>query len=175
MKTHPPSRPGERKPPLTPTLDQPDVLALQTAAETIHELAEVSRMLKNVTTVLEKWIHRASGTHDLTMSHWLVLVHMLNRSTCKQVDLRSATGIAPAYLSRLLDELVGQGLLRRHRSLSDRRQILLAPTASGRAMTRVLLTSTRQLVTNAQRRAIADLGSSLALVDVALGFPGSIR
>jgi DNA-binding MarR family transcriptional regulator len=175
MKAHRSSKSGERMPPLLPMTDQPEGSALQTAAGMIHEVADVSRMLKNVTAELERLIHQASGTDELTMSHWLVLLHMFNRSTCKQVDLRSSTGIAPAYLSRLLDELVGKSLLRRHRSLTDRRQILLAPTASGKDMTRVLLTSIGDLITCARRGAIARLGSSLADVDAVLNLPGSAR
>jgi DNA-binding MarR family transcriptional regulator len=72
-----------------------------------------------------------------------------------------ATGIGPAYLSRLLDELVVQGMLRRQRSPWDRRQILLALTAQGKKMTYQLLTSTNERITQTQRGAMADLGSWL--------------
>jgi DNA-binding MarR family transcriptional regulator len=142
-------------------MDRQENQELQTATEILCEAAEVSRTLRNATALLEKFVRVASGPGHLTLSHWLVMAHMLNKPTRKQVDLKMATGIGPAYLSRLLDELVVQGMLRRQRSPWDRRQILLALTAQGKKMTYQLLTSTNERITQTQRGAMADLGSWL--------------
>ena len=161
MKTHFSDKAGESKSAQPRVPSQKEIAALQIAMEAIHEIAEIGRLLRNTTALLESMIHLAAGTGELTSSHLLVLVHLLPKSNCKQVDLKSATHIGPAYLSRLLDELVHQGLLRRHRSLSDRRQILLTLTERGKEATRHLLVSMSELMTNKKHAAIVDLGSSL--------------
>jgi DNA-binding MarR family transcriptional regulator len=131
------------------------------AAETIYKMAEVSRVLKSATSTLEEVMHRAAGTNELTLMHGLVLVHLSRGTSCKQVDLKSATGIAPAYLTKLIDELVIRGLVHRNRSSWDRRQIILALTMSGRDTASHLLTSLNALTSETQRHAIEELGLSL--------------
>jgi DNA-binding MarR family transcriptional regulator len=134
---------------------------LQDAGKTIHAMATLSRELKHATATLEKIAHAASGTNDLTLLHWLVLVHLSSKSPCKQTDLKSTTYIAPAYLTRLLDELTDRGLVRRHRSSQDRRQILLALTPEGRESAHQLLISLGELVDGEQRGAISNLVTCL--------------
>lgn len=140
---------------------QQETLALQRASETIRGVAELSHALRNASATLEKIVSVTAGMTHLTLAHGLVLAHLMDKSTSKQADLRSATGIGPAYLSKLLDELAGQKLLRRHRSSTDRRQILLAPTTLGTEVTRRLLLAVSELVTQSHRALIADLSSSV--------------
>jgi hypothetical protein len=106
MKAHFSNKPGEKESSSVRVTHKKDRLEPPSTTETIHEVAEVSRALRNATAVLENFVHTASGKSDLTLSHWLVMVSVLNKPTCKQVDVKSATSISPAYLSRLLDELV---------------------------------------------------------------------
>ncbi|WP_196240320.1 MarR family winged helix-turn-helix transcriptional regulator [Dyella choica] len=110
---------------------------------------------------MERLVRLASGSSDLTLAHWLVLVHLSKTSSCKQADLKSATGFAPAHLTKLLDELVDRRLVHRHRSSWDRRQILLASTGTGRETARKLLLSLSQLAGKARVEAIESLSSSL--------------
>lgn len=134
----------------------------QAAAETIYKVAEVTRTLKRATHVMETWVHSASGTNEqLTMSHWLVLVRLSSAPTCKQTELKCDTKIAPSHLTRLIDDLARQGLVRRHRSSSDRRQILLALTEQGRAAALGLLASLNDVTRPTQLNAIEHLGTSL--------------
>jgi DNA-binding MarR family transcriptional regulator len=135
--------------------------AMLATAGTIYRMAEISRVLRSVTSALEKLMHAASGSNDLTLMHCLVLVHLSRSATCKQVELKSATGIAPAHLTRLVDELVHQGLVGRHRSSWDRRQLNLALTAQGRETALHLLASLKELTDQTQLDAIEHLGSSL--------------
>lgn len=104
----------------------------QSAAETMHKVAAVSRNLKSAGSALEKIVHTASGGSDLTLAHWLILVHLSRARTRKQGELNAETGINAGYLTRLLDELEGKSMVRRRRSTEDRRQILLTLTDRGR-------------------------------------------
>ncbi|GFZ97253.1 MarR family winged helix-turn-helix transcriptional regulator [Dyella caseinilytica] len=134
--------------------------ALQAAKTTIRNVAEVSRSLKNAAAAIERLVHLAAGTTDLTIAHYLILVHLSQTTTCKQVDLKYDTGIAPAYMTRLLDELTERGLVRRHRSSSDRRQVLLALTTMGRDLATRFLTSLGEFFDQARLDAINSIGSS---------------
>jgi DNA-binding MarR family transcriptional regulator len=144
---------------------------VQTSAETIYKVAEVARTLKYATHAIEKMVHLAAGTNEqLTLLHWLVLARLSSKPTCKQLELKSDTRIAAAYLTRLLDDLVAEGLVRRHRSSSDRRQILLALTERGSNATLELLASLNDVTQPSQLNAIEHLGASLEqFVSLAVG------
>lgn len=129
--------------------------------EAFYKMAEVSRVLKSATSTIEKFAHLASGTSEFTLMHCLVMVHLSRAPTCKQTDLKSATGISPAHLTKLVDELTLRGLVSRHRSSADRRQIILALTAPGRETALHLLASLHELADKTQREAIEKLGASL--------------
>ncbi|GLQ50631.1 MarR family winged helix-turn-helix transcriptional regulator [Dyella flava] len=135
--------------------------ALQDACKGILTMARLGRELRNATNALEKTVHAASGTDDLTLLHWAVLAHLACESSSKQLDVKSTTGIAPAHLTRLLDELTDRRLVRRHRSPSDRRQIVLALTQAGRESARRLLTSLGERIDQTQLDAMNCLGLSL--------------
>jgi DNA-binding MarR family transcriptional regulator len=137
-------------------------VSAQTATETIYKVAEVARTLKCATHAMERVVHVVSGTNEhLTLLHWLVLARLSSTPTCKQMELKSDTKIAAAYLTRLLDDLVREGLVRRHRSSSDRRQILLTLTERGRTATMELLTTLNDIARPSQLNAIEHLGASL--------------
>jgi DNA-binding MarR family transcriptional regulator len=134
----------------------------QMAEEAIYKVAEVARALKCATHAMEKWVHLAAGTNEhLTLSHCLILVRLSSTQTCKQIELKSDTKIAATYLTRLLDDLTREGLVRRHRSSSDRRQILLALTEQGRSAALNLLASLTDVAQPSQLSAIEHLSISL--------------
>jgi DNA-binding MarR family transcriptional regulator len=134
---------------------------LQAASGIIHKMADLSRELKHATATLEKILHDASGSNALTLLHGVVLATLWNTSPCKQVDLKAITSIAPAYLTRLVDELVDQRLVHRHRSSWDRRQIILALTGPGKESAYRVLTSLSQSMNETHVSAITDLRLSL--------------
>ncbi|XRD81891.1 MarR family transcriptional regulator [Dyella halodurans] len=132
------------------------------AADTIYKVAEVARSLRRASQVMEKWVHLATAANEqLTMSHWLVLVRLSMAPTCKQADLKSDTKIAASHLTRLIDDLARQGLARRHRSSTDRRQVHLTLTEEGKSAARELLASLNEFTQSSQLNAIEDLGPSL--------------
>ena len=111
----------------------------QTAAETMHKIAAVSRSLKSTGSAIEKIVQTAAGGGDLTLAHWLILVHLSRTRTCKQGELNAETAITTGYLTRLLDELEAKSMICRRRSTEDRRQILLSLTDRGRDAALALL------------------------------------
>jgi DNA-binding MarR family transcriptional regulator len=109
------------------------------AAKSMRKVAAVSRNLKRASSAIEAIVQSASGGNDLTLAHWLILVHLARARTCKQGNLHSETGITAGHLTRLLDELEAKGLVRRRRSTEDRRQMLLSLSDRGRDATLSLL------------------------------------
>ena len=95
-------------------------------------LGRLNRALRNVQIEMERIAQRAAGSDDLTLMHRYILVHLLEKSTCKQVDLRSHLGITPPHLTKLLDDLVGRRFVRRDKCPQDRRQFILTLTRAGR-------------------------------------------
>jgi DNA-binding MarR family transcriptional regulator len=143
-------------------LQHSESIGAKTASEAIFKVADVARTLKCATHVMERVVHLATGANEhLTLLHWLVLVRLSSTPTCKQMDLKSDTKIAAAYLTRLLDDLTRKGLVRRHRSSTDRRQILLALTGEGRAATLELLAALNVVMQPSQLATIEQLRLSL--------------
>jgi DNA-binding MarR family transcriptional regulator len=134
----------------------------QLAAEAIYKVAEVARTLKYATHIVERMVNPLSRANEhLTLFHWLILIRLSNAPTYKQMDLKSDTKIAAAYLSKLLDDLTREGMVRRHRSSSDRRQILLALTDHGRGTVLELLALRNDVTRPSQVDALEHLGVSL--------------
>jgi DNA-binding MarR family transcriptional regulator len=128
-----PRRDGERADfPRSPCRHEVGGGSIQAATETMLKLAAISRRLRSAGLVIEKIVHdSADGGGNLTLAHCLILVRLLRDCSCRQSDVHAETGITAGYLTRLLDKLEAQGLVRRQRSISDRRQILLSLTDRG--------------------------------------------
>ena len=63
--------------------------------------------------------------------HWVVLKRAYEKPGMQQKDIASLTYKDPASLTRILDLLVKQGLIRRQRSTSDRRAFEIYLTEAG--------------------------------------------
>jgi DNA-binding MarR family transcriptional regulator len=121
-----------------------DDSAMQAAAETIHKIAAIVRGLKSANSAIENLVIAAAGRSDLTLAHWLILVYQARGEPRRQSEVNLETGMTAGYMTRLLDELDTKGLIRRHRSTEDRRQILLSLTEAGREATLSLLAAIDQ-------------------------------
>lgn len=62
-----------------------------------------------------------------------VLAELTNNGPRRQGDLAEATAQHPAAISRLIDELEENALVRRRRDTADRRQVIVELTRGGRA------------------------------------------
>ena len=145
----------------TPGPHESDTAPVTATIDAIYKLAEAGRVLKNATASIEKLAHQATGKSELTLMHCLVLIHLSRSTACKQVDLKSATGIAPAYLTKLVDELHHGNLVCRQRSSCDRRQIILALTDQGRETAWRLMEALNDITDAARLSAIELVGASL--------------
>ena len=91
----------------------------------VAQLVESSRLLRN-------YIDHRAKDRGTTRAQWIVLFRLREQEGLSQVDLADVLELQPISLVRLLDRLVGQGLLERHQDPKDRRANRLFLTASGR-------------------------------------------
>jgi DNA-binding MarR family transcriptional regulator len=68
-----------------------------------------------------------------SMHLYRLLAELARNGPAPQRELAAATAQHPAAVSRLVDEMESQGLIRRRRGRRDRRQIIVAITARGRS------------------------------------------
>ena len=64
---------------------------------------------------------------------WRVLAHLAREGATAQCDLAMALAQHPAWVSRLVDELEAEGVVRRRRDAHDRRKLRVEVTVAGRA------------------------------------------
>ncbi len=90
---------------------------------------------------------------DVTLTQYRSLVVLASRGPQGMASLADALGVTPPTASRLCDRLVRKGLVRRRADRSDRRQVRVALTDSGRSLVDV--------VTERRRHQIAALLQSV--------------
>jgi DNA-binding MarR family transcriptional regulator len=69
---------------------------------------------------------------DITIAQYRALVVLASRGPQRLVDLAGALDVTPSTAGRMCDRLVRRGLIRRHRSRTDRRAVRVSITAAGR-------------------------------------------
>jgi DNA-binding MarR family transcriptional regulator len=107
----------------------------------------------------------ALAAEHLTIDMWRVLVALSNNGGQRQVDLAALTSIEPSTLSRLVSRLVRMDLVKRLRSKTSNREVVVRLTAKGQSLVRRLIPTALGL----ERAAIAGLpAKDLALVKRAL-------
>jgi len=74
------------------------------------------------------------AAEETTIAQYRALVVLMSRGPQRLVDLAAALAVAPSTAGRMCDRLVRKGLIRRHRSRTDRRVVLVSVTAPGRAV-----------------------------------------
>jgi DNA-binding MarR family transcriptional regulator len=88
---------------------------------------------------LAQAVRRARGAvaHDapgrLTLSQYSLLLPLSGSDTARVSDLAAGAGIAPSTASRILDALERRAIVRRTRSVEDRRGVTVTLTDHGRA------------------------------------------
>jgi MarR family 2-MHQ and catechol resistance regulon transcriptional repressor len=71
--------------------------------------------------------------HGYSMVPWVLMAHLVHAGPTTQRDIAAASGQHPAGISRLIDELQEEGLVRRRRDEVDRRRARVEVTRKGRA------------------------------------------
>jgi MarR family 2-MHQ and catechol resistance regulon transcriptional repressor len=76
---------------------------------------------------------RALEDNGFSALSWVLLACLIKHGPAPQGEIASAIGQHPAGVSRLLDDMEAEGLVRRRRDADDRRRARVALTARGRA------------------------------------------
>ena len=103
-------------------------------AETLRPETSVGFLIKRVMQSLALQIDRRLLAHDLTYAQWLPLYRMARGECDTMAALARDQSLDPGAMTRALDRLEAKGLLRRERSLADRRVVKLLLTDAGRAV-----------------------------------------
>lgn len=69
-----------------------------------------------------------------SMTTWAVLAPLVKLGPTSQRDIAAGIGLHPAGVSRLIDDLEGEGLVRRRRDEQDRRRAFVEATPRGKAI-----------------------------------------
>jgi DNA-binding MarR family transcriptional regulator len=125
------------KPPpdgLPPTAQPPAFYS----ASNLRPQDNVGLLIKRLMQSLVLQIDRKLAAHDLTHAQWLPL-HKLAHGECDTMAaLAREQALDPGAMTRALDRLEAKGLLRRVRSLQDRRVVHLELTDEGRRQAAVV-------------------------------------
>ena len=92
----------------------------------------LGRLMKRVMRSLLLQVDRRLAEHDLTHAQWLPLYRIAQGECDTMAALARDQALDPGAMTRALDRLEAKGLLRRVRSLQDRRVVKLELTAAGR-------------------------------------------
>jgi DNA-binding MarR family transcriptional regulator len=114
----------------------------QVADETVVDaVLSASRSLVAVATM-----SLGAAAEETTIAQYRALVVLASRGSQRVTDLAAALDVAPSTAGRMCDRLVRKGLVRRHRGRSDRRAVLVAITAAGRAVVDQATARRRELI-----------------------------
>jgi len=113
--------------------------------------AEFSAMVKEkrdgavtyLITYAQKLLHRTLGerlqNHGITVAQWAVLVVLWETDGLAQKDLSERVAVETPTLSRTIDRMERDGLVKRERNIQDRRQVHVNLTEHGAALWRDLV------------------------------------
>jgi len=83
--------------------------------------------------------------HGLDIGMWRVLAVLSNNGGQRQVDLSGLTSIDASTLSRLVSRMIHAGLVTRIRSEKSSREVVVALSPKGRALSRKLIPIAKRL------------------------------
>ena len=107
-------------------------------AQTLRPGKSVGLLMKRVTQSLAQQIDRRLAPHDLTHAQWLPLYRIARGECDTMAALARDQALDPGAMTRALNRLEAKGLVRRERSLQDRRVVKLELTDAGRAAAQVV-------------------------------------
>ena len=107
-------------------------------ADTLRPETSVGFLIKRVMQSVLLQIDRRLLAHDLTHAQWLPLYRMARGECDTMAALARDQALDPGAMTRALDRLEAKGLLRRERSVADRRVVKLVLTDAGRAVSAVV-------------------------------------
>jgi DNA-binding MarR family transcriptional regulator len=117
---------SEAMPPLSDTGEVPEAARRGPISHAIFRVARLHRMLAGQ-------LLREVGLHP---AQELVMMQLWDRGRMRQTDLAGHVGADAATMTRTIQRLEKAGFVRRVRSTSDKRSVLVEPTAASQALRR---------------------------------------
>lgn len=105
----------------------------------------------------------ASAEGDVTLPQYRALVVLAGRGPQRLVDLAEALAVNPSTATRMCDRLVRKRLVRRTRTVADRRVVRVAITAEGHELIDEVTRRRRAEIRRIMRRLPAGDAASLVL------------
>ena len=93
--------------------------------------SSVGYLLKRAHSLLIDHLESAVAGSDITMTQWVVLMHLRDGLAINASDLCSQLRHDSGALTRVIDQLESRGLVQRERSREDRREVQLRLTDAG--------------------------------------------
>jgi len=103
------------------------------SAETLEPGNSIGLLMKRVLQSVLHQVDRRLQPHDLTHAQWIPLYWLARGECSTPAELARDAALDPGAMTRALDRLEAKGLVRRTRSLEDRRVVQLELTDAGRA------------------------------------------
>ncbi len=102
--------------------------------DTYTPTGNIGRLVVDVASMLTRALDHRARKLGLTGPQWVMLMRIANGPGQTAAELCRAIGYDSGSMTRMLDRLVEQGLIRRDRSDEDRRIIRLSLTEAGHAL-----------------------------------------
>ena len=93
--------------------------------------ASLSYLLKLAHVLMQDRMTKAFAPHELSFAQWIALMKLREGNAATASDLCRSMHYDTGSITRLVDQLEKQGLLRRERSTRDRRVVALKLTGAG--------------------------------------------
>ncbi|MGH6670787.1 MAG: MarR family winged helix-turn-helix transcriptional regulator [Xanthobacteraceae bacterium] len=106
--------------------------------------------------IAEQFGSETLAAHGLSIAMWRVVAALEANGRARQIDLAGLTSIDASTLSRLVTRLVRRGLVTRARSAISNREVTVALSAKGAALTARLIPLARAIETDAAAGISAD-------------------
>lgn len=103
------------------------------ASRSTDLIEEIRELIARSRRIIFAGAARRLETSGESIPAWRVLAHLVRCGPTAQCELAAAIGQHAACVSRLIDELEAQGVVRRRRDPEDRRKVLVGTTSAGRA------------------------------------------
>lgn len=107
-------------------------------ADQLPSEKSIAYLAKRVVQSMVSQVDRRLLKHDLTHAQWLPLFKLAQGSCTTMAELAREVSMDPGAMTRALDRLEAKGLLKRVRSLEDRRVIKLQLTPEGREVSKLV-------------------------------------
>lgn len=107
-------------------------------AEAMRSEESIGLLTKRATQSILLQVDRRLAPHDLTHAQWVPLYKLAHGSCTTMAELARDVSLDPGAMTRALDRLEAKGLLKRVRSVDDRRVVKLELTDEGREASKLV-------------------------------------